>query len=127
MKPKPTRSKLAPRTPALPLRSASGTRVAGGAREADSNRYVLRLYVAGQTPKSVHAIANIKKICEENLKGRYVLDVIDLYQQPQLAQGGQIIAVPTLIKKLPPPLRRIIGDMSNTERVLVGLDLQKRG
>jgi circadian clock protein KaiB len=96
-------------------------------RKVESNRYVLRLYVAGQTPKSVHAIANIKKICEENLKGRYVLDVIDLYQQPQLAQGEQIIAVPTLIKKLPPPLRRIIGDMSNTERVLVGLDLQKRG
>ena len=95
-------------------------------RQAESNRYVLRLYVAGQTPKSVHAIANIKKICEENLKGRYVLDVIDLYQQPQLAQGDQIIAVPTLIKKLPPPLRRIIGDMSNTERVLVGLDLQQK-
>lgn len=108
MKPKPTTRKSAP-------------------RKTESNRYVLRLYVAGQTPKSVHAIANIKKICEENLKGRYVLDVIDLYQQPQLAQGEQIIAVPTLIKKLPPPLRRIIGDMSNTERVLVGLDLQKRG
>ena len=94
--------------------------------KAELDRYVLRLYVAGQTPKSVHAIANIKKICEENLNGRYVLDVIDLYQQPQLAQGEQIIAVPTLIKKLPPPLRRIIGDMSNTERVLVGLDLRKK-
>jgi circadian clock protein KaiB len=93
----------------------------------ESDRYVLRLYVAGQTPKSVLAITNIKTICEENLKGRYVLDVIDLYQQPQLAQGEQIIAVPTLIKKLPPPLRRIIGDMSNTERVLVGLDLRKKG
>jgi circadian clock protein KaiB len=90
------------------------------------NRYVLRLYVAGQTPKSINAITNIKKICEENLKGRYELDVIDLYQQPQLADGEQIVAVPTLIKKLPPPLRRIIGDMSNTERLLVGLDLQKR-
>ena len=112
MKPKLTRSKPAPRK-AKP-------------REAELNRYVLRLYVAGQTSKSVHAIANIKKICEENLKGRYVLDVIDLYQQPQLAQGEQIIAVPTLIKKLPLPLRRIIGDMSNTERVLVGLDLQKK-
>jgi circadian clock protein KaiB len=91
---------------------------------AESNRYVLRLYVAGQTPKSVDAITNIKKICEENLKGRYVLNVIDLYQQPQLAKGEQIIAMPTLIKKLPLPLRRIIGDMSNTERVLVGLDLR---
>jgi circadian clock protein KaiB len=93
--------------------------------KAKSSRYVLRLYVAGQTPKSISAITNIKKICEENLKGRYVLDVIDLYQQPQLAKGEQIIAIPTLIKKLPPPLRRIIGDMSNTERVLVGLDLRK--
>jgi circadian clock protein KaiB len=88
--------------------------------------FILRLYVAGQTPKSVTAITNIKKICEENLKGRYALDVIDLYQQPQLADGEQIIAVPTLIKKLPPPLRRIIGDMSNTERLLVGLDLCKK-
>jgi len=88
--------------------------------------YVLRLYIAGVTPKSVHAIANVKKICEENLQGHYDLKVIDLYQQPQLAQGDQIIAVPTLIKKLPPPLRRVIGDMSNTERVLVGLDLRKK-
>lgn len=95
-------------------------------REAASSRYILKLYVAGQTPKSVNAITNIKKICEENLHGRYELDVIDLYQQPQLAQGEQIIAVPTLIKKLPPPLRRIIGDMSDTERVLVGLDLQAK-
>jgi len=95
--------------------------------QARSNRYVLRLYVAGQTPKSVDAITNIKKICDEYLNGRYALAVIDLYQQPQLAQGEQIIAVPTLIKKLPLPLRRIIGDMSNTERVLVGLDLKPRG
>ena len=93
---------------------------------ADPDRYILRLYIAGQTPNSVHAIANIRKICDENLQGRYVLEVIDLYQQPQLAQGEQIIAVPTLIKKLPPPLRRVIGDMSNTERVLVGLDLQQK-
>jgi len=88
-------------------------------------RYVLRLYVAGQTPNSVRAILNIKKICEEELKGLYDLETIDLYQQPQLAQGEQIVAVPTLIKELPLPLRRIIGDMSNTERVLVGLDLRK--
>ena len=88
--------------------------------------YVLRLYVTGTTPQSMRAIANVKKICEEYLKGRYELEVIDLYQQPQLAQGEQIIAAPTLIKKLPLPLRRIIGDMSTTERVLVGLDLQKK-
>lgn len=90
-----------------------------------SSRYMLKLYVAGQSPKSVNAIVNIKKICEENLQGRYELEVIDLYQQPQLAQGEQIIAVPTLIRKLPLPLRRIIGDLSNTERVLVGLDIRK--
>ncbi|MGK2951248.1 MAG: circadian clock KaiB family protein [Thiobacillus sp.] len=95
-------------------------------RKEASNRYILKLYVAGQSPKSVNAIANIKKICEENLLGQYELDVIDLYQQPQLAQGEQIIAVPTLIRKLPIPLRRIIGDMSNTERVLVGLDIRSK-
>lgn len=95
-------------------------------RKAASSRYALRLYVAGKSPKSINAIANLKKICEENLQGRYELEVIDLYQQPQLAQGEQIIALPTLIRKLPPPLRRIIGDMSNTERVLVGLDIRKK-
>ena len=97
------------------------------ASSADASElYILRLYVAGRTPKSVLAIANIKKICEENLQGRYELEVIDLYQQPTLAEGEQIVAVPTLIKKLPLPLRRIIGDMSDTERVLVGLDLRKK-
>ena len=96
-------------------------------REVASARYLLKLYVAGQSPRSVSAITNINRICEEHLQGRYELEVIDLYQQPQLAQGEQIIAVPTLIKKLPLPLRRIIGDMSDTERVLVGLNLQKRG
>ncbi|RPH60249.1 MAG: thiol-disulfide isomerase [Chloroflexi bacterium] len=90
------------------------------------NHYILRLYVTGATSQSLRAIANVKKICEEYLKGRYELEVIDLYQQPQLAQGEQIIAAPTLIKKLPLPLHRIIGDMSKTERVLVGLDLQKK-
>ena len=95
--------------------------------KADSSHYVLRLYVAGLMPKSTRAIANIKKICEENLQGQYELEVIDLYQQPNLAQSDQIVAVPTLIKKLPPPLHSIIGDMSDTERVLVGLDLQKGG
>lgn len=91
-----------------------------------SDFYILKLYVAGLSPKSAAAIANLNKICEENLQGRYQLDVIDLYQQPQLAEGEQIIAIPTLIKKLPPPLRRIIGDLSNTERVLVGLDIRKK-
>ena len=93
-------------------------------RKAPSKLYILKLYVAGQSPKSVNAIANMKKLCEANLQGRYVLDVIDLYQQPQLAQGEQIIAVPTLIRELPSPLRRVIGDLSSTERVLVGLDIR---
>ncbi len=93
---------------------------------SDEKHYILRLYVAGTSPQSVRAIANVKKICEEYLHGRYELQVIDLYQQPQLAQGEQIIAAPTLIKKLPLPLRRIIGDMSSAERVLVGLDLRKK-
>ena len=87
-------------------------------------KYVLRLYVAGTTSRSALAIANLMKICEEHLKGRYDLQVIDLYQQPELAKGDQIIAVPTLIKKLPPPLQKIIGDLSNSERVLIGLDLK---
>jgi circadian clock protein KaiB len=90
----------------------------------ESNRLILKLYVAGQSPKSLSAIVNMKRICEENLHGRYELEVIDLYQQPQLASGKQLIALPTLIKKRPSPLRRIIGDMSNTERVLIGLDLR---
>ena len=88
--------------------------------------YILRLYVTGTTPASVRAVANIKRICEEHLQGRYELEVIDLYQQPALARGEQIIAAPTLIKKLPLPLRRIIGDMSDAERVLVGIDLRKK-
>src|ERR1035437_115606 len=95
-------------------------------KTAEPADYVLRLYVAGQTPNSTAAIANLKLICEEHLQGRYELEVIDLYQQPQLAQGEQIVAVPTLIRKVPEPLRRIIGDLSNTERVLVGLDIQKK-
>lgn len=93
---------------------------------AASGRYILRLYVAGLMPKSTLAIANMKKICEEHLEGQYELEVIDLYQQPQLAQGDQIVAVPALIKRLPSPVRRVIGDMSDTERVLVGLDLRRK-
>lgn len=87
--------------------------------------YVLRLYVTGMTPQSMRATENIKLFCEQHLHGQYNLEVIDLYQKPKLAEGEQIIAAPTLIKKLPLPLRRIIGDMSKTERILVGLDLKK--
>jgi circadian clock protein KaiB len=89
-------------------------------------RYVLRLYVAGVTPRSVQAIETIRRICEENLRGRYQLEVIDIHQQPALAKGDQIIAVPTLLRKLPVPLRTLIGDMSNEQRVLIGLDLRPR-
>lgn len=86
----------------------------------------LRLYVAGQTAKSLTAFENLKKICEEYLAGQYHIEVIDLLEQPQLARGDQIIALPTLVRKLPVPIRKIIGDLSNTERVLVGLDLRPR-
>ena len=85
--------------------------------------YILCLYIAGQTPKSMMAFANLKKICEEYLEGRYQIQVIDLLENPQLASGDQILAVPTLVRRLPLPIRKIIGDLSNTERVLIGLDL----
>ena len=88
--------------------------------------YMLRLYVAGQTPKSILAFANLKQICEQYLQGRYEIEIVDLLENPQLAQGDQILAVPTLVRRLPEPIKKIIGDLSNTERVLVGLDLQER-
>jgi circadian clock protein KaiB len=84
----------------------------------------LRLYVAGQTPKSLTAFGNLKQICENHLKGGYSIEVIDLLEQPHLSKGDQILAIPTLVRKLPPPVRKIIGDLSDTERVLVGLDLR---
>lgn len=84
----------------------------------------LRLYVAGQTPNSITAFANLKRICEEHLEGKYQIEVIDLLKNPQLAMGDQILALPTLVRKLPEPIKKIIGDLSNTERVLVGLDIK---
>ena len=93
----------------------------------DTARYVLRLYVTATTPHSSRAIVNIRKICEEHLKGRYELEIVDIAQHAMLAEGEQIIAAPTLIKKLPLPLRRFIGDMSQTERILLGLDLRQTG
>ena len=90
-------------------------------------RWRLRLYVAGQTPKSIAAYANLKKICAEHLAGKYEIEVIDLLVNPQLAKGDQILAVPTLVRKLPEPVKKIIGDLSNTERVLVGLDVKPIG
>ena len=86
--------------------------------------YELRLYVAGQTARSLAAFANLKRICDEHLKGQYQIEVVDLLRNPQLAKGDQILALPTLVRKLPPPVKKIIGDLSNTERVLVGLNLR---
>jgi circadian clock protein KaiB len=96
-------------------------------KDGGGRKWNLRLYVAGQTPKSILALANLKRICEEHMEGRYTIEVIDLMENPQLARQHQIVAIPTLIRELPQPLKRIIGDLSNTERVLVGLDLQPSG
>ena len=90
----------------------------------DRDGYNLRLYVAGQTPRSVAALANLRKICEQHLADRYTIEVVDLMKDPALAQRHQIVAIPTLIRQLPEPLKRIIGDLSNLEKVLVGLDIQ---
>ena len=90
----------------------------------EEETWELRLYVAGQTPKSVTALTNLHRYCEEHLKGRYKLEVIDLLTHPQLAEGDQILAIPTLVRKVPEPIRKIIGDLSNEERVLVGLDVR---
>ena len=96
------------------------------ATSSPAKAYVLRLYIAGQTPKSVLAIANLRKICETHLHGQYEIEIIDLLENPQLAQWDQILALPTLVRRLPEPIKKIIGDLSNTERVLVGLDLRAR-
>jgi circadian clock protein KaiB len=103
----------------------SGT-VASSSIDEKDVAYDLRLYVAGHTAKSITAMANLKRLCEEHLPGRYNVEVIDLMVTPQLAVGDQILAIPTLVRRLPAPLKRIIGDLSNTERVLVGLDLRPR-
>jgi circadian clock protein KaiB len=92
----------------------------------DDDFYDLRLYVAGQTPKSMSALANLKRFCEEHLAGKYRIEVIDLVENPKLARGDQILAIPTLVRRLPEPIRKIIGDLSNKERVVVGLDIRPR-
>lgn len=97
-----------------------------GAADVDAEFWILRLYVAGQSPRSMRAVANLQRLCAQDIDARYRLEVIDLYQQPELAQCEQVVALPALIKRLPEPLRSIVGDMSNTERVLVGLDLLRR-
>ena len=108
--------------------STTKTKTRARSRKSDPRKPVvwkLRLYVAGQSPTSVRALANLKALCEEHLKGRYRIEVIDLRKNPQLARGDQIVAVPTLVRRLPLPLRTIIGDLSNSVRLLVGLDLRK--
>ena len=106
--------------------SLSGRKAAPNAG-TPKERWILRLYVAGQTPKCITAFDNLKKLCEEHLAGRYSIEVVDLLKSPQLAKGDQIFAIPTLVRELPEPVRKIIGDLSNTERVLVGLDLRPQG
>ncbi len=109
----------------MPVKSKSPGR---NPKKAENNEFWrLRLYVAGQSPKSIAAFAKLKKICEENLAGKYSIEVIDLLENPRLAKGDQILAVPTLVRKLPEPVKKIIGDLSNTIRVLVGLDLRPAG
>ena len=93
-------------------------------KSARRDFWELRLYIAGQTPNSIAAIANLKKICEDQLKGKYSIEVIDLLKKPQLAKGDQIVAIPTLVRRLPPPVKKIVGNLSKTERALVGLDIQ---
>ena len=104
----------------------TATRSKSKAPSGEEGRWNLRLYVAGQSPKSVRAFENLKKICEEHLPGKYNIEIIDLLKNPQLAAGDQIVAIPTLVRHLPVPIKSIIGDLSNVERTLVGLDLQKR-
>lgn len=104
--------------------SSNGNKAEHDGGEGKQPKYLLRLFVTGQTPRSVKSIENLKRLCEKYLKGRYELEVIDIYQQPALASENQIIAAPTLIKKLPLPLRRLVGDFSNADRVVVGLDLK---
>jgi circadian clock protein KaiB len=94
------------------------------AKTSQNDFFILRLYIAGQTPNSITAIANLKRICEDKLQGKYRIEVIDLLVKPQLAKGDQIIAIPTLVRRLPPPVKKIIGNLSKTESVIVGLDLQ---
>ncbi len=106
------------------MKSNIKSRGAAAKKNQDHDYWQLRLYVAGQTPRAVAAFANLKRLCEEHLAGQYEIEVIDLLKDPALARGDQILAVPTLVRKLPTPVRKIIGDLSNTERVLVGLDLR---
>jgi len=119
------RRKTAARSAAPAKRISRAPRVTAN-QEPGDDTWNLRLYVAGQTPKSIAAFANLKRMCEEHLKGRYTLEIVHLMKNPQLAQGDQILAIPTLVRKVPAPIKRIIGDLSNTERFLVGFDLKPK-
>jgi circadian clock protein KaiB len=119
-----SKARLDPTTRAVLFEGAVMAEMEEGAERLDDDVWNLRLYVAGQTAKSMTAFANLKKVCEEHLAGKYTIEVVDLLVNPQLARGDQIVAIPTLVRKLPEPIRRIIGDLSNTERVLVGLQLR---
>lgn len=112
--------------------SATQTKAGAGRKarsraEKKTETWNLRLYVAGQTPRAIKALRNLQRLCEEHLAGKYHIEVIDLLKSPRLARGDQIVAVPTLVRKLPEPVRKIIGDLSDSEKVLVGLDLRERG
>ncbi|HEY3898142.1 MAG TPA: circadian clock KaiB family protein [Chthoniobacter sp.] len=129
MKSKPaTKSKTAvgerAATKTRPAKAPKAAAKPAGARGKSSSEWTLRLYVAGQTPRSITAFSNLKRLCEERLAGRYTIEVIDLVKNPHLAQSDQVIAIPTLVRKLPEPIKRVVGDLSNTERVLVGMDMQ---
>ncbi len=108
------------------MKTMTATKAVAPRRTRPEEPYILRLYVAGQTPRCVTAFANLKKICEQHLAGQYRIEVIDLLENPMLAQGDQILAIPTLVRKLPEPVRKIIGDLADPERVLVGLDIRER-
>jgi circadian clock protein KaiB len=118
--------KARPKKRARPTQDATTTRFERALKKRAEEKYMLRLYITGMTPRSMRAIENLRAICEEHLHGRYDLEIIDIFQHPQLVQGEQIVAAPTLIKKLPAPLRRVVGDLSNKDRVVLGLDLRPR-
>jgi circadian clock protein KaiB len=117
---------MTPKMPAKEKKDVKRKKTAPIKSSDSAEVWNLRLYVAGQTAKSIAAFANLRKICEDHLKGKYSIEVVDLLENPRLARGDQILAIPTLVRKLPEPVRKIIGDLSNTEKVLVGLDIRPR-
>lgn len=116
----------APRKATAKSRGSAKAKTAPRARASGPGRWTLRLYVAGQTPRSLTAFSNLKRLCEAHIAGRYRIEVVDLMKDPELAQRDQIMAIPTLVRKLPEPIKRVIGDLSNVERVMIGIDLEPR-